>query len=145
MTRNPPQPSTITAQGLGWTDAETGAVVLPMYTATTFLRDPDNQYRRGRSYGRADNPSYDQLQAVLTALEGGAASLLFSSGMATAVLSSSASHETATSFGGVESLIEYRASIEGVDSPIPADLLRLTVGIEDPGYLAADLEWALRT
>ena len=48
------------------------------------LRDPDNQYRRGRSYGRADNPTYDQPQALLTALEGGAASLLFSSGMAAA-------------------------------------------------------------
>jgi cystathionine gamma-synthase len=48
------------------------------------LRDPDNQYRRGRSYGRADNPSYDQPQALLTALEGGAATLLFSSGMAAA-------------------------------------------------------------
>ena len=46
----------------------TGSVVLPMYTATTFMRDPDNQYRRGRSYGRADNPGYDQPEAVLTAL-----------------------------------------------------------------------------
>ena len=43
-----------------------------------------NQCRRGRSYGRADNPSYDQPQALLTALQGGAASLLFSSGMAAA-------------------------------------------------------------
>jgi len=59
-------------------------VVLPIHTATTFLRDPDNRYRRGRSYGRADNPSYDQPQALLTALEGGAATLLFSSGMAAA-------------------------------------------------------------
>jgi cystathionine gamma-synthase len=84
MTRKPLHPSTIAAQGLGWTDTATGAVVLPVHTATTFLRDPDNQYRRGRSYGRADNPSYDQPQAVLTALEGGAASLLFSSGMAAA-------------------------------------------------------------
>jgi len=84
MTRKPPHPATIAAQGLGWTDAGTGAVVLPVHTATTFLRDPDNQYRRGRSYGRADNPSYDQPQAVLTALEGGAATLLFSSGMAAA-------------------------------------------------------------
>jgi cystathionine gamma-synthase len=84
MTRKPPHPSTIAAQGLGWTDAATGAVVLPVHTAATFLRDPDNQYRRGRSYGRADNPSYDQPQAVLTALEGGAATLLLSSGMAAA-------------------------------------------------------------
>ena len=84
MPRKSLHPATLAAQGLGWTDETTGAVVLPVQTATTFLRDPDNQYRRGRSYGRADNPSYDQPQALLTALEGGAASLLFSSGMAAA-------------------------------------------------------------
>jgi cystathionine gamma-synthase len=84
MTRKSFHPATMAAQALGWTDASTGAVVLPVHPATTFLRDPDNQYRRGRSYGRADNPTYDQPQALLTALEGGAASLLFSSGMAAA-------------------------------------------------------------
>ncbi|HVH79910.1 MAG TPA: PLP-dependent transferase, partial [Stellaceae bacterium] len=82
--RHPPQPSTLAAQGLGWTDAATGAVVLPIQPATTFIRDPDNQYRRGRGYARADNPGYDQPEELLTALEGGAASLLFSSGMAAA-------------------------------------------------------------
>jgi len=80
----PLRPATLAAQGLGWIDETTGGVVLPVHTATTFLRDPDNQYRRGRSYGRADNPSYDQPQALLTALEGGAASMLFASGMAAA-------------------------------------------------------------
>jgi cystathionine gamma-synthase len=84
MSRKSLHPATLAAQGLGWTDESTGAVVLPIHTATTFLRDPDNRYRRGRSYGRADNPGYDQPQALLTALEGGAASLLFSSGMAAA-------------------------------------------------------------
>jgi cystathionine gamma-synthase len=77
-------PATIAAQALGWTDAATGAIIPALHTATTFLRDPDNQYRRGRSYGRADNPGYEQPQALLTALEGGAASLLFASGMAAA-------------------------------------------------------------
>jgi cystathionine gamma-synthase len=67
-------PATLAAQALGWTDGSTGAVVLPIQTATTFLRDPDNQYRRGRSYGRVDKPGYDQQQAPLTAREGGAAS-----------------------------------------------------------------------
>ena len=80
----PLHPATLAAQGLGWIDETTGGVVLPVHTATTFLRDPDNQYRRGRSYGRADNPSYDQPQALLTALEGGVASMLFASGMAAA-------------------------------------------------------------
>jgi cystathionine gamma-synthase len=84
MPRNMPHPATLAAQALGWTDPSTGAVVLPMHTATTFERDPDNQYRRGRGYGRADNPGYDQPQALITALEGGAASLLFASGMAAA-------------------------------------------------------------
>ena len=49
----------------------------------------------------------------------------------------------ATSLGGVESLIEHRASIEGPTSPVPGDLLRLSVGIEDPDDLIADLEAAL--
>jgi cystathionine gamma-synthase len=49
----------------------------------------------------------------------------------------------ATSLGGVETLIEHRASIEGPNSPVPADLLRLSIGIEDAGDLIADLEQAL--
>jgi cystathionine gamma-synthase len=49
----------------------------------------------------------------------------------------------ATSLGGVESLIEHRATIEGADSPVPDDLLRLSVGIEHPDDLIADLEQAL--
>ena len=49
----------------------------------------------------------------------------------------------ATSLGGVESLIEHRASIEGPGTPVPADLLRLSVGIEDPDDLIADLDRAL--
>lgn len=49
----------------------------------------------------------------------------------------------ATSLGGVESLIEHRASIEGADSPIPADMLRLSIGIEKVEDLINDLEQAL--
>src|SRR6266513_5198622 len=49
----------------------------------------------------------------------------------------------ATSLGGVESLLEHRASIEGANSSVPPDLLRLSVGIEDSGDLTADLETAL--
>jgi cystathionine gamma-synthase len=50
----------------------------------------------------------------------------------------------ATSLGGVESLIEHRASIEGPSTPCPADLLRLSVGLEDADDLYADLDQALR-
>ena len=49
----------------------------------------------------------------------------------------------ATSLGGVESLIEHRASIEGPGSRTPQNLLRLSVGIEEPEDLIDDLAQAL--
>ena len=49
----------------------------------------------------------------------------------------------ATSLGGVESFIEHRASIEGPTSPVPLDLLRLSVGLEAAEDLIADLVGAL--
>ena len=51
----------------------------------------------------------------------------------------------ATSFGGIESLIEHRASIEGEGSPCPGDLLRLSAGLENPDELYFDLRRALAT
>ncbi len=50
----------------------------------------------------------------------------------------------ATSLGGVESLIEHRASIEGAGSPCPVDLLRLSAGIESADDLFTDLDQALK-
>ncbi|MCS6828115.1 MAG: PLP-dependent transferase [Caldilinea sp.] len=49
----------------------------------------------------------------------------------------------ATSLGGVESLIEHRASVEGPHTTTPANLLRLSVGLEHPDDLIADLAQAL--
>jgi cystathionine gamma-synthase len=49
----------------------------------------------------------------------------------------------ATSLGGTESLIEHRASVEGPESKTPPSLLRLSVGLEHPDDLIADLEQAL--
>ena len=49
----------------------------------------------------------------------------------------------ATSLGGVESLIEHRASVEGPASPIPPNLLRLSAGIEEASDLIADIDAAL--
>lgn len=49
----------------------------------------------------------------------------------------------ATSLGGVESLIEHRATVEGPNSPVAPNLLRLSVGIEAVADLIADLEQAL--
>ena len=50
---------------------------------------------------------------------------------------------TATSLGGVESLIEHRKSVEGLDSPSPENLLRISVGIENIEDLIEDWRVAL--
>jgi len=49
----------------------------------------------------------------------------------------------ATSLGGVESLVEHRKSVEGPHSETPDDLLRLSVGLENPADLLLDLEAAI--
>ena len=49
----------------------------------------------------------------------------------------------ATSLGGVESLIEHRASVEGPHSQVPQNLLRLSIGIENCRDLIDDLEQCL--
>ncbi len=49
----------------------------------------------------------------------------------------------ATSLGGAESLIEHRASIEGPDTRSPANLLRISIGLEHPDDLIDDLAAAL--
>jgi cystathionine gamma-synthase len=69
-------------------------------------------------------------------LRGGAA-------QARAVLAGVRVFKRTTSLGGVESLIEHRRSAEGPSSPVPDDLLRLSIGLEAPADLIADLESAL--
>ena len=49
----------------------------------------------------------------------------------------------ATSLGGVESLAEHRKTVEGPASPVPDNLVRLSIGIEHADDLIADLEQAL--
>jgi cystathionine gamma-synthase len=49
----------------------------------------------------------------------------------------------ATSLGGVESLIEHRASMEGPHSRTPPNLLRLSIGLEHATDLIEDLDQAL--
>jgi len=79
------RPSSLAAQGLGWIERESGAISPPIHMSSTYQRDADNSYdSTGRCYIRDDNPSFDQAQALLTRLEGGAAALLFASGMGAA-------------------------------------------------------------
>ncbi|MNV65702.1 Cystathionine beta-lyase [compost metagenome] len=49
----------------------------------------------------------------------------------------------ATSLGGVESLIEHRASVEGPDTKTPQNLIRISVGLEHIDDLIADFNQAL--
>ena len=49
----------------------------------------------------------------------------------------------ATSLGGVESLVEHRAPVEGPGTRVPDDLLRLSIGIEAAEDLLADIDRAL--
>jgi cystathionine gamma-synthase len=51
----------------------------------------------------------------------------------------------ATSLGGTESLAEHRKTIEGATSPVPDNLVRLSIGIENVDDLMADIEQALAT
>ena len=84
MPDRPLKPRTIAAQALGAIEPQTKAVALPVHVSTTFIRDPDNQYRTGYSYGRPDNATVRHTEAVIAALEGAHEALLFGSGMAAA-------------------------------------------------------------
>jgi cystathionine gamma-synthase len=76
---------------------------------------------------------------------GGMLSIRVRGGEAAAIATAAKVHlwKRATSLGGVESLIEHRASVEGAGSPCPPDLLRLSAGIEDVEDLYRDLAHAL--
>ncbi len=78
------KPATYAAQAGGVIEPETGAIVPPIHLATTYIRDPDNQYRKGYIYGRPDNLTVRQCEDVLTKLEGGEAALVSGSGMTAA-------------------------------------------------------------
>lgn len=77
---------------------------------------------------------------------GGMLSLQIKGGQAAAlqVARNTSLWKCATSLGGFESLIEHRATMEGADAQCPSDLLRLSVGLEDPEDLLRDVEAALR-
>jgi len=76
------KPSTRAAQALGWHCGETGAVILPIHVSTTFARDGSYEPLGRHKYARADNPTFEQPEALIASLEGGVAALSFASGMA---------------------------------------------------------------
>lgn len=97
--------------------------------------------------GLASHPGHQIAARQMTGGFGGMLSIRVAGGpqQAMAVLAAVRVFKRATSLGGTESLIEHRRSTEGPSSPVPDDLLRLSVGIEDTQDLVADLEAALDT
>lgn len=73
------------AQALGKVDGPSRAVVPPIHVTTTFIRDPDNQYRTGNIYGRPDNETVREAEHMIAALEGAEAAFVFGSGMSSAI------------------------------------------------------------
>ena len=63
-------------------DEATGAVTAPIHLSTTFERAPDGSFPHGYIYARDANPNRRQLEACLSALEGGAETVAFASGSA---------------------------------------------------------------
>ncbi len=61
---------TLAAQPPGAHEFITGAVTQPIHMSATYLRDPDNRYPAGHVYGRSDNVSVQQGEALIAALEG---------------------------------------------------------------------------
>ena len=82
MSNDSLRPETIAAHALKAIDAETGAIVPPIYTSTTYARDEHYQPKLKENYVRNGNPTLWQAEEAIAALEKGAAALLFASGMA---------------------------------------------------------------
>jgi cystathionine gamma-synthase len=75
---------TLAAQGMGRVAEPYRDIVPPVYVSTTYERGADGSFPGGRGYSRADNPTYDQAEALIATLEGAAAAALFASGVAAA-------------------------------------------------------------
>ena len=78
------KPETKIAQALGWLDPITGSIPPSIHLGVTYARTPDYERRSGNmAYSRDDgNPLFHQAEQLMSELEGGRDSLIFSSGMA---------------------------------------------------------------
>ncbi len=95
--------------------------------------------------GLASHPGHDIARRQMNDGFGGMLSMRVRGGEAAAVATAGRLEAflRATSLGGTESLVEHRASAEGPSTPVPADLLRFSIGLEAPEDLIADLDRAL--
>ncbi len=95
--------------------------------------------------GLESHPGHDIAKRQMTDGFGGMLSILVKGGFdeAQRIATKTDLFITATSLGGVESLIEHRAAVESPNSQVPKNLLRLSIGIEDVNDLIQDLEQAI--
>jgi len=75
---------TLAAQAMGRVTVPYRDIVPPLYVSTTYERGVDGNYPGGRIYSRADNPTFDQVEALIASLERAAAAMVFASGQAAA-------------------------------------------------------------
>jgi len=96
--------------------------------------------------GLADHPGHAIAQSQMAGGYGGLLSVLVKGGRSAAlqVAAHTRLFTQATSFGGPHSTLEHRASVEAPDSGTPENLLRLSIGLEHPEDLIADLEASLQ-
>ena len=95
--------------------------------------------------GLESHPGHDIAKRQMTNGYGGMLSLLVRGDAEQAKMIAAATRIflRATSLGGVESLIEHRASVEGPHSVVPPNLLRLSIGIENCDELIEDIKQSL--
>jgi cystathionine gamma-synthase len=95
--------------------------------------------------GLENHPGHEIAKRQMTRGFGGMLSLLVDGGgdEARRIAGNTRLFVRATSLGGVESLIEHRAAVEGPHSEVPKNLLRLSIGIENCQDLIDDLEQSL--
>lgn len=124
-----------------------------------FERASDNALRIARHFehharvesvlypGLESHPGHDVAKRQMTNGFGGMLSLCIRGGEREAqkVASGLRLFLAAASLGGVESLVEHWASVEGPHSMVPKNLLRFSIGVERVEDLIADLEQALAT
>jgi cystathionine gamma-synthase len=113
--------------------------------AQHFEKDP--RLQRVLYPGLESHPGHEIAKRQMTQGFGAMVSLLVNGGAdeAKRVAGNTRLFVRATSLGGVESLIEHRASVEGPHSAVPQNLLRLSIGIENCQDLIDDLEQSLET
>ena len=108
-----------------------------------FLKDHP-QVERVYYPGLEDHPGHQVAAGQMTGF-GGLLSFQVKGGQSQAIHAAAELHliTQATSFGGTNSLIEHRASIEEPGTTTPENLLRLSIGLENPDDLIVDLRQAL--